>query len=54
MLNLVEIALRQSGIQFARLDGGKSDTQRRAALRKFRDDPTCTVLLATLGSAGVG
>lgn len=54
MLDLVELALQQRGIAFVRIDGTRSEQQRRKALKDFRDIPSCTVLLATLGSAGVG
>ncbi|MCJ1385988.1 hypothetical protein MMC17_009113 [Xylographa soralifera] len=54
MLNLLEQVLNGEKILFARIDGKKTDTQRRAAIRRFRADPSCTVLLASIGSAGVG
>jgi SWI/SNF-related matrix-associated actin-dependent regulator of chromatin subfamily A3 len=54
MLDLVEVALQLNGFDFVRIDGGKSDGQRRQALKKFRQQPSCSVLLATLGTAGVG
>jgi len=54
MLDLVEVAMKQVGIMFVRMDGSKSEQQRRKALKEFRESPTCAVLLATLGSAGVG
>ncbi|KAJ3547989.1 hypothetical protein NM208_g1223 [Fusarium decemcellulare] len=54
MLDLVVQALRIDNISFQRIDGRKSLTQRKKALDIFRNDPSCNVLLATLGSAGVG
>jgi len=54
MLDLVETALRTVGLQFQRIDGSKSLQCRKQALHQFRTDPSCTILLATLGSAGVG
>ncbi|KAH0543143.1 hypothetical protein FGG08_002488 [Glutinoglossum americanum] len=54
MLDLVARALHSEGFVFERLDGKKTDTQRRKAIGNFRADPNCTVLLATIGSAGVG
>ncbi|KAH6876382.1 SNF2 family N-terminal domain-containing protein [Thelonectria olida] len=54
MLGLIETALQQSGISYERLDGQSTLLQRSNAMRKFADDPTCTVMLATIGSAGEG
>ena len=54
MLDLVELALSRENITFVRIDGQKSDQQRRKAIEAFRVNPQCTVLLATIGSAGVG
>ncbi|KAF4958479.1 hypothetical protein FGADI_2402 [Fusarium gaditjirri] len=54
MLNLVAKALAINGYSFERYDGRMSPAQRDKALSKFRDDPQCHVLLATLKSAGVG
>lgn len=54
MLDLIAKALRSEGISFQRIDGTKSAGQRRDALRQFRDQPYCNVLLASLGSAAVG
>ncbi|KAI8718206.1 hypothetical protein NCS52_00598800 [Fusarium sp. LHS14.1] len=54
MLDLVQIALRQSGYSYERIDGQKSLRQRHGAISKFNNNPACTVLLATIGSAGEG
>ena len=54
MLDLVEKALAAERIVFQRIDGGKSLQQRRQAIQSFRDNSSCTVLLASIGSAGVG
>ena len=54
MLDLVEKALSVTNLEFSRIDGSRNDRQRRSALNKFRTSSSCTVLLATLGSAGVG
>lgn len=54
MLDLVEKALDGTGFQFQRIDGSKSSSQRKQALRIFNESPSCTIFLATLGSAGVG
>ena len=54
MLDLIEKALAVEGIVFERIDGGKSLRHRRQAIQSFRNNPSCTVLLASIGSAGVG
>lgn len=54
MLDLVEVALQVDGIRFARMDGSMSRSTRDGALKSFRQDKACNVLLATIGSAGVG
>ncbi|UPL01101.1 hypothetical protein LCI18_012035 [Fusarium solani-melongenae] len=54
MLDLVQIALRQSGYSYERIDGQSSLRQRREAIAEFENNPACTVLLATIGSAGEG
>jgi SNF2 family DNA or RNA helicase len=54
MLDLVELALNRKGLSFWRLDGSMNLSQREASLENFRTDPNCTVLLASIQSAGVG
>ncbi|KAF2138226.1 uncharacterized protein K452DRAFT_321205 [Aplosporella prunicola CBS 121167] len=54
MLDQIEKALKLNGIQFKRIDGSKSDRARRTALEKFRTHEGYCVLLASIGSAGVG
>jgi SNF2 family DNA or RNA helicase len=54
MLDLVEKALAAERITFQRIDGGTSLKNRKQAIKYFRDNPACTVLLASIGSAGVG
>lgn len=54
MLDLVGKALTLSKFEYQRLDGSKSLSQRRQAVQEFRENPSCTVLLATIGSAAVG
>lgn len=54
-LDLIEIALTDNDMDgFARLDGTMTLKARDKALEKFRDDPSVTVLLVTLGAGGVG
>lgn len=54
MLDLIAKALRQYGFQFQRIDGQSSLQQRNEAIRQFNEDSACTVLLASIGSAGEG
>ena len=54
MLDLVGIALELEGFAFQRIDGRHTEARRRSALENFRTDARCTVLLASIGSAGVG
>ena len=54
MLDLLEKGLRTSGLKFERIDGSRTLRQRRDALEKFRVEPSCQILLASLGSAAVG
>ncbi|XJO72122.1 hypothetical protein BDV3_001515 [Batrachochytrium dendrobatidis] len=54
MLDLVEISMREHGINFVRMDGSLSQKNREKVLHTFKTDDTVTVLLATLRSTGVG
>ena len=54
MLDLVQQALELEGFSVARIDGQKSLQDRGRAISRFNDDPTCTVMLASIGSAGEG
>ncbi|RSL85847.1 hypothetical protein CEP52_016004 [Fusarium oligoseptatum] len=54
MLDLLEIALRQEGFGFERIDVQKSLAQRISALSSFKNDDKCTVFIATIGSIGEG
>ncbi|KAK1758998.1 SNF2 family N-terminal domain-containing protein [Echria macrotheca] len=54
MLDLIGKALSARNITFQRVDGSKTFGQRCNALGEFRRDESCSVLLATLGSAAVG
>ena len=54
MLDAIEVALNTSCFTFARIDGTKSEPRRRIALDCFRNEKSCTILLASLGSIGVG
>jgi len=54
MLDLVEKALSNNNIPFERIDGSLSDRARRDVLHKFRTRTGYCVLLASIGSSGVG
>ena len=54
MLDLVEVALNMNGFKFVRVDGSRSDEQRKTSLETFRTDHQYNILLASIGSAGVG
>jgi SNF2 family DNA or RNA helicase len=54
MLDLIQQALQSHGFSFQRIDG-KTDLEKRSeAIRQFNEDPTCTIMLASIGSAGEG
>ena len=50
MLDLIAQAFHQERIGFQRIDGHTSPEGRRKAMREFKDDPNCTVMLASIGS----
>lgn len=52
MLAIIESYLRKKGIGFASIKGSTRD--RSEQLRKFREDPECSVFVASLLAAGVG
>lgn len=54
MLDLVQSHLKASGFTCQRIDGQSSLQKRGEAMRLFREDPNCTVMLASIGSAGEG
>jgi len=54
MLDLIQQALRQHGFGVQRIDGKTSLEDRSKALHQFGEDPDCTVMLASIGSAGEG
>ncbi|KAM7210964.1 SNF2 family N-terminal domain containing protein [Rhypophila decipiens] len=54
MLDLVQQTLINEGFVAVRIDGQKSLKERTNALSTFRSDPACTVMLASIGSAGEG
>lgn len=54
MLNLVENSLKQSWIQYRRLDGTMTLSARDRAVRDFNTDPEVTVMLMSLKAGNLG
>lgn len=54
MLDLVQQALQNLGFCCQRIDGKTSIENRKKALDQFHGDPTCTIMLASIASAGEG
>jgi SNF2 family DNA or RNA helicase len=54
MLDLIQKALESHGFSFCRIDGSTSLEERRNAMLRFNKDPKCTIMLASIGSAGEG
>lgn len=53
-LDIVQARLDREGYKYCRLDGTMSAGKRDAALRSLEKDPSCTVMLASLGVCAVG
>lgn len=54
MLDLIQRQLELQKFGFQRIDGRSSLQQRSRAITQFTKDPNCTVMLASIGSAGEG
>ncbi|EHK42066.1 hypothetical protein TRIATDRAFT_172559, partial [Trichoderma atroviride IMI 206040] len=54
MIGLTQQCLEANGFVCARIDGQLSLERRMMAMKQFNSDPRCTVMLATIGSAGEG
>lgn len=54
MLDLAQHVLSTANFKFQRIDGRKTLQARQKAIHEFNEDPECTVLLASIGSAGEG
>lgn len=54
MLDLIQQALEFDGFYLQRIDGKTSLEQRREVIKQFTCDPKCTVMLASISSAGEG
>ncbi|KAL9630440.1 MAG: hypothetical protein Q9164_006412, partial [Protoblastenia rupestris] len=53
-LDLIQIALEDNNIKFARLDGKMSRKARNASLDAFKDDPEVCVILISIMAGGLG
>lgn len=53
-LDLVEPHLEKNGIKFARIDGKMQSVKRDNSVNVFTNEPSCTVLLASLSVCSVG
>ncbi|KAJ5099789.1 hypothetical protein N7532_006790 [Penicillium argentinense] len=53
-LTLIEPQLEQRSIKFARVDGSMQSIKRDNSINMFSNDPSCTVLLASLNVCSVG
>ena len=53
-LDVIEPQLERHGIKFTRIDGKMSSTKRDVALNTLTNDPSCTVMLASLNVCSVG
>ncbi|KAL9131595.1 MAG: hypothetical protein Q9217_000483 [Psora testacea] len=53
-LDLIQIALEDNDIKFARLDGKMSRKSRNASLDAFKDDPEVCVILISITAGGLG
>ncbi|KAF7556254.1 hypothetical protein G7Z17_g1537 [Cylindrodendrum hubeiense] len=54
MIDHVQKDLEYEGFNLERIDGQASLDQRRRAIHRFKNDSNCTILLASIGSAGEG
>ncbi|RAH81607.1 hypothetical protein BO86DRAFT_313518 [Aspergillus japonicus CBS 114.51] len=54
MLDLMVPVLHSNKYDFVRLDGGSSLADRQLMIERFTRDESCTVMLASIGSAGEG
>ncbi|KAH8665633.1 SNF2 family N-terminal domain-containing protein [Ilyonectria robusta] len=54
MMDHVQRDLEYEGFNLERIDGQATLDQRWRAIRRFKEDSTCTIMLASIGSAGEG
>lgn len=53
-LDLIELALKDAGVTFTRLDGTMSRNARTNAMDRFREDPAVQVILVSIMAGGLG
>jgi len=53
-LDLIEIALKNHGHTYVRLDGRMSREARDRSMRRLRDDPSVRVMIVSIGAGGLG
>ncbi|KAF1912881.1 SNF2 family N-terminal domain-containing protein [Ampelomyces quisqualis] len=53
-LDLIEIALKDHGYSYCRLDGRMSRDARDKSMHVFREDPSIVVMLVSIGAGGLG
>jgi SNF2 family DNA or RNA helicase len=53
-LDLIEIAFKNHGHVYVRLDGRMSRDARDKSMRVFREDPSVRVMLVSIGAGGLG
>lgn len=53
-LDLIEIALKNHGHTYVRLDGRMSRDARDKSMRRLREDPSVRVMLVSIGAGGLG
>jgi len=51
---LLEIALKEEGFEFVRLDGKMSQRSREAVIKQFKTNPNVLVFLISLKAGGLG
>jgi SNF2 family DNA or RNA helicase len=54
MLDLIQKTLASEGFCYQRIDGRTSLDNRSKSLNEFDNNPNCTIMLASIGSAGEG
>ena len=54
MLDLIQQELQKHSFRFQRIDGKTSLENRSKAFGEFNNDPSCTIMLASIGSTGEG
>lgn len=53
-MDLIEIAFKEVGVSYVRLDGSMNRASRSRVIEQFREDPTIEVILVSLLAGGLG